>query len=142
MNDTANPAGRSGGCQCGAIRYEITGETGELYACHCLECRKLTASAFSMSLMVRVGDFHLTRGEPNVWTRPTDAGNTLNCHFCPNCGSRVWHATEGDDEWLVVKPGSLDEPVDYGRAIHIWTKRKLPGFVIPRGAEQFPGEPE
>lgn len=132
---------RTGGCQCGGIRYEITGAPGELYACHCLECRKLTASAFSMSLMVRVADLKITKGTPQVWSRPTDSGKTLNCLFCPNCGSRVVHKTEGDEGWLVVKPGSLDEPVDYSTAIHIWTKRKLPGFEIPEDAVAFPEEP-
>ncbi len=142
MSGQGEPEPLVGGCQCGGIRYEITGDPGELYACHCLECRKLTASAFSMSLMVRTADFHITHGAPNVWTRPTDKGNVLNCHFCPDCGSRVAHLTEGDDEWLVVKPGSLDEPVDFSLAIHIWTKRKLPGFVVPEGAVQYSGEPD
>ncbi len=142
MSEQDGSVPRVGGCQCGNIRYEITGETGELYACHCLECRKLTASAFSMSLMTRVADFRATRGTTKVWTRLSDKGNTLHCHFCPDCGSRVCHVTEGDDEWLTVKPGSLDEPVDYVQAIHIWTKRKLPGFEIPDGAVQFPEEPD
>lgn len=133
---------RAGGCQCGNLRYEITGTPGELYACHCLECRKLTASAFSMSLMVRVADFRLTRGTPKVWTRPADSGRTIRCLFCPDCGSRIVHETEGDDEWLVVKPGSLDEPVNYASAIHIWTRRKLPGFEIPAGALSYPEEPD
>lgn len=141
MSGGTGHAPRVGGCQCGGVRYEITGESGELYACHCLECRKLTASAFSMSLMVRVADFRITQGTPNVWTRPSDKGNTIQCHFCPDCGSRLAHVTEGDNGWLTVKPGSLDEPVDYAQAIHIWTKRKLPGFVVPQGAAQFPGEP-
>ena len=139
MSESA--ARRSGGCQCGNLRYEITGEPGKLYACHCLECRKLTASAFSMSLMVRVADFRVTSGTPQIWSRPADSGNTLDCMFCPNCGSRVMHATQGNDEWLVVKPGSLDDPFDYSTAIHIWTARKLPGFEVPKGAEQYPGEP-
>jgi hypothetical protein len=35
----------------------------------------------------------------------------------------------------------LDEPVDLSKAIHIWTARKLPGTIIPPGAEQYPEEP-
>lgn len=30
----------TGGCQCGAVRYEITLSPLALYVCHCRECRK------------------------------------------------------------------------------------------------------
>ncbi len=142
MSDAGKDDARTGGCQCGGVRYELTGEAAELYACHCLECRKLTASAFSMSLQVRIADFRITGGEPKFWTRPSDKGNTIKCGFCPTCGSRIWHETLGEKEWMTLKPGSLDEPVNYADAIHIWTRRKLPGFEIPEGAEQYPGEPD
>ncbi len=38
---------QTGGCQCGAIRYEITEEPQQVYACHCRDCQRLTSSAFS-----------------------------------------------------------------------------------------------
>jgi len=44
-----------GGCQCGAIRYELSGEGLELYVCHCKECRKQSASAFGISVIVPRG---------------------------------------------------------------------------------------
>jgi len=62
--------------------------------------------------------------------------------LCPACGSRLWHEREGVAESLSVKAGSLDEPVDFSTAIHIWTARKLPGFDIPEAAVQFPEEPD
>lgn len=142
MADAAYKLPMIGGCQCGGVRYEVTGTPGTLYACHCRECHKLTASAFSMSLMVRYADFHVTQGTPKTWSRPSDKGNTIRCQFCPDCGSRLWHETSGDDEWMTLKPGSLDEPVTFTDAVHIWTKRKMPGFEIPPSATQFPGEPD
>ncbi len=80
------------------------------------------------------------RGEVRSWSRRTDSGRILHCHFCAVCGSRLWHEGPGWDV-LSVKGGSLDEPVDLATAIHIWTSRKLPGVVIPQGAVQFPHEP-
>ena len=41
-----------------------------------------------------------------------------------------------------IKAGSLDEPVDFSTAIHIWTSRKLSGMAIPAAAKQFPKEPD
>lgn len=133
---------RTGGCQCGATRYESSGEPLALYVCHCTECQKQSASAFGMSFIVPRSGFRVTRGAPNFWTRPTDSGRHLRCAFCPNCGSRLWHEREGFPDTVSLKAGSLDAPVDMANAIHIWTSRKLPGMSIPSGAEQFPEEPD
>jgi hypothetical protein len=132
-----------GGCQCGAIRYRLSRRTPlEVYVCHCRECQKQSASAFGISFIVPQTALHALQGKPHFWSRPTDAGNTLDCAFCPACGSRLWHQRRGATDVLSVKGGSLDQPVDLGRAIHIWTSRMLPGIIIPPGAEQFRGEPD
>lgn len=132
----------SGGCQCGAIRYRCTGQPLALYACHCNECRKQSGSAFGMSLQVPRESLAVTQGEPRFWTRPTDSGRRLKCAFCDNCGTRVWHEPDPPRGTATIKAGSLDEPVDFSTAIHIWTASRLPGVEIPAGADQVPGEPE
>jgi len=126
-----------GGCQCGYIRYEISGEPLALYICHCRECQKQSASAFGMSLLVKRANFRVTRGEARSWSRGTDSGNQLKCFFCPHCGSRVWHESESPLDTVTVKAGSLDQSVDASEAIHIWTSRALPGIVIPASAMKF-----
>ena len=131
----------TGGCQCGAVRYQITVAPEALYVCHCRECRKQSASAFGMSLIVSLTGFRLISGKPRTWSRPTDSGRQLDCKFCPDCGSRVWHERAGGAEAISVKGGSLDQPLDFAEAVHIWTSRKLPSFVIPEGAIHFPEEP-
>jgi hypothetical protein len=131
----------AGGCQCGAVRYEIAAEPLTVYVCHCRECQKQSASAFGISLVVPGDAFHLQRGEVRTWSRPTDSGRTLDCMFCGTCGSPVWHASPGSAT-ITVKGGSLDAPVDLTHAVHSWTSRKLPGVIIPEGATQCPEEPD
>lgn len=131
-----------GGCQCGAIRYELLHGPLQLYVCHCTECRKQSASAFGISFIVPQTALRLTRGEPRRWSRPTDAGNTLDCAFCGECGTRLWHQRRGSADTLSIKGGSLDNPPDLRQATHIWTSRMLSGIVLPQGAAQFPGEPD
>jgi len=138
MTDTTQ---RTGGCQCGSVRYAIAGEPLALYVCHCTECRKQSGSAFGMSLQVRRDDLKLTAGEPSVWQRGTDSGNRLACWFCPACGSRLWHEGVPSKGTATVKAGSLDGAIDMGGAIHIWTSRALPGVIIPPDAEHYPEEP-
>ena len=53
---------RTGGCQCGALRYESAGEPIALYVCHCRECQKQSASAFGISVIVPVDAFDLKQG--------------------------------------------------------------------------------
>jgi len=130
----------TGGCQCGAVRYEITARPEALYVCHCRECRKQSASAFGMSLIVRRTGFRLLQGKVKTWSRPTDSGRILDCKFCPDCGSRVWHETAGGSETMSVKGGTLDQPLDLNSAIHVWTSRKLPGVIIPDHAAKFSEE--
>ncbi len=133
---------RTGGCQCGEVRYESVGESLDLYVCHCKECRGQSASAFGISLIVPRQGLRVTRGAPQFWTRPSDSGGQVDGAFCPNCGSRLWHESEGGSETVSIKGGSLDEPPDISAAGHIWTSRKLPGLDIPKGVPQFPEEPE
>jgi len=43
---------QTGGCQCGKVRYEITQQPLLVYTCHCLDCQRLTGSAFSLGVVV------------------------------------------------------------------------------------------
>jgi len=129
----------TGRCQCGAVRYRHSGTPVGTYVCHCRECQKQSASAFGISVEMPAEGLAVTQGAPQYWTRDTDSGRKLKCAFCPDCGSRLWH--ESDAGWITLKGGSLDTPPDLSAAIHIWTKRKLPGVVIPLDARQYPGEP-
>jgi len=128
---------KTGGCQCGAIRFELSGEPVTVYACHCLECRKQSASAFGISTIYSRADLHVTLGKPKQWNRPTDSGGTMTCWFCEVCGSRLWHEGGGS---ISVKGGALDETLE--PRSHIWTAHKLPWVILPDGIETWPYEPE
>ena len=130
----------TGGCQCGAVRYAVAAEPLRLYVCHCRECQKQSGSAFGMSLIVPRAAFVVTQGATRRWSRTADSGRAMACCFCSACGARLWHARDGVDT-ISVKAGSLDAPVDFAGAVHIWTSRRLAGVVVPVGAEQYPEEP-
>jgi hypothetical protein len=57
----------TGGCQCGAIRYEITSFPLLLYTCNCTDCQRQTGSAFALNMPVRFKDFRILQGE---WLAP------------------------------------------------------------------------
>src|SRR5262245_12039368 len=117
----------TGGCQCGLCRYEIAAAPVALYVCHCRECQKQSAAAFGISVIVNSRDFRLSQGNRQCWSRRADSGRTLDCWFCPACGSRLWHGDKTHAATVSVKGGSLDQPLDLSKAVHIWATRNLPG---------------
>ncbi|MEM9086957.1 MAG: GFA family protein [Pseudomonadota bacterium] len=131
----------SGGCQCGAVRYTIRAERLAGYACHCRECQKQSASAFGVSVPVREEHFELT-GEVRVWSRPTDSGGVTDCHFCPKCGSRLYHAGRAGREWITVKGGSLDDPSAVEFVANIWTRRKAPWIELREDLPAWDTQPQ
>jgi hypothetical protein len=133
---------RTGGCQCGTVRYEVAEPPHAIFVCHCTECRKQSASAFGISVFFRSSVFRLLQGMPKKWSRRTGSGHLLDSYFCPECGSRVWDGDKDREEFVCIKGGSLDEALDLGSAVHIWTKRALPGVAIPAHALSYPEEPE
>jgi hypothetical protein len=72
----------SGGCSCGAIRYEYSAPPFVVYNCHCTACQKLTASAFAFILQVPAEALTISRGQPKAYLRVADSGNHLLRYFC------------------------------------------------------------
>jgi hypothetical protein len=124
-----------GGCQCGAIRYEVKAAL-KPQVCHCVECRKQSASAFGIEVEVHRDALRLVQGAPGQWTQAGHWGPTTVCTFCPDCGTRLWEQTRRDSVTVSLRGGSLDTPLDLTRAAHACTEHKLPGVEVPRGAEQ------
>ncbi|HEX8445630.1 MAG TPA: GFA family protein [Sphingomonas sp.] len=125
----ADAALRTGGCQCGAVRYRIDGPQPSCHACHCRECQRQSASAFGLSLTVRRVDFVVT-GPVKRWDRGTDFGTRTSCVFCDYCGTRVFHIDSLSPDWVSVKGGSLDDPTWATPTAHIWVSRRRPWVIL------------
>jgi hypothetical protein len=130
-----------GGCQCGAIRYRLTGEPEWLAVCHCTNCKRQSGGAFSMSLRMRAADVQLSSGEPKRWTLLSDDGSRAKiCHFCATCGVRLWHE-HPEAGAFHVKPGTLDDTSQLVPRYEGWTIRKLPWLTISGLKASFNTQP-
>lgn len=132
----------TGGCQCGAVRYMLSAPPSQVYVCHCRECQLQSASAFGISAIVAPTQIKITQGAVKAWARSISDGGEMPCHFCPDCGTRLFHGDLDGTELVSVKGGSLDIQPDLNGAMHIWAKRKLKGVIIPKGVAVFDEEPE
>src|SRR5262249_50075924 len=100
---------QTGGCQCGAVRYEITQAPIIVYTCHCTDCQRMTSSAFSLGCVLPDGAFRLVQGEPKGVQRTTGSGRMSTRWVCPECG--VWVCTAPSPGTTVrnVRGGTLDD---------------------------------
>ena len=131
----------TGGCQCGGIRYEVTGAPKQVCACHCMDCQRQSGSAFGMAVVVNEADFRLTQGEPNTYASKSNAGRAKLGAFCPGCGTRIYHQSEARKGRVSVRAGTLDDTSMLKPDLHIWTCRKQPWVTIPEDVEVHEKQP-
>lgn len=136
--------GKTGGCQCGSVRYELTGEAKLLYVCHCRDCQKQSSSAFGMSLIVAGADLRFVSGGDRIrsWATRGEDGNVKRCHFCPDCGSRLYHGGDDNDDRISLKAGSLDDVGWLRPVAQIWLDSAQPWIEVDKNAYAcYPREP-
>lgn len=131
-----------GQCQCGAIRYRVTGEASTLFACHCTECQRQAGSAFGMALWIKQPVVDISGGTVKEWIRSMPSGKQMACQFCPDCGTRLFHKVVGQDQVLSIKPGTLRQPRNLAPVGHIWLDSKQPWTIIDHNTLQYAGNPE
>jgi hypothetical protein len=132
---------QTGGCLCGKIRYEITEAPQSVYTCHCVDCQRLTSSAFSMAIVVPDGAFRLAGIEPRPIQRPADSGRVVTRWVCPECGCWVCGASSSDNGLRRVRAGTLDDTSWLRPTVHFWTRSKQPWIRLPEGDQVFETQP-
>lgn len=135
------PLPLTGGCQCGRVRYEIGAVPTFFYLCHCTECQTQTSSAFGESLRCDPASVTVT-GELATTRRVAESGTVRLGDFCPECGVRIQHRSEGDPGRLNIKAGTLDDASWLVPAGHIWTRSKQAFVRIGADELSYPEGPD
>ena len=116
-----------GSCLCGGVRYEIVGDVGALFYCHCTMCRKAHGAAFAPLLEVSHPSFRFTHGEELIkeYRSSDDVGRT----FCGRCGSNLQFKRDAQPGFLFAI-GTLDTVLDRKPTNQIWAESKAPWHPI------------
>ena len=114
-----------GGCLCGRVRYSYQGEVGAANYCHCADCRRVSGSAFGVSVPVDASGFHIVEGEPKSFTKQGDSGRPVTRFFCPNCGSPLFTVPPHRPGTYFLKAGSLDDPSVVRPARQSWMRSRV-----------------
>ena len=129
---------RTGGCHCGAIRYEVEGEPIVHALCHCTDCRRHAGAPMVGWTMYPTSAVKVTKGSPRIY-KSSEHGRR---HFCPDCGTGLLYTNDAILPNITdIQSGTYDDPESVPPKAHIqvaerikWMERahELPAF------ERFP----
>lgn len=126
----------TGRCRCERVTFEISAPPMVTMACHCRGCQRMTASAYSLGVLVPSEGFRVTSGEPVI-----GGLHGPNRHFfCPHCMSWMFTRPEGLDFLVAVRSTMLDERRWDTPFIETCTSEKLPWVTTP-AKHSYPGFP-
>ena len=121
----------TGGCLCGAVRYEVRGSLRPIVACHCSQCRRMTGH-YLAATAARDGDLVVTARVGLKWF---ESSASARRGFCGRCGSTLfWHGVGRD--YVSIAAGSIDGPTGLALVQHIHTADKGDYYALEDGVPQ------
>jgi len=110
---------RTGGCQCGAVRFRIRGELGRASICHCRMCQKQFGGFFGPLVTAPKGGVEWIHEEPSYF----QSSINIDRGFCARCGTPL---TYRYPDGLDIAIGAFDEREDLMPTIQINHASRLP----------------
>ncbi len=123
----------TGGCLCGAVRYQAEADPFRVAHCHCEFCRKVSGAAFLTFVAFKTEDFIWTAGEPARYRSSPGAERA----YCPRCGSTLGTFEDDLPDWTQVSLGSLDRPQDVKPIDHIFVDSQLGWLHMDDGLPKY-----
>lgn len=131
-NDTATTA--TGGCLCGAVRYEVRGPLRDVVNCHCGQCRRISGH-YAAFADAAAEDLTITEDRGLKWYKSSDIARRA---FCAECGSTLfWQPS--DKRHTAIAAGSFDEPTGLATTGNIFTADAGDYYTIDGALECWPG---
>lgn len=121
----------AGGCQCGAVRYRVTGALTEAGVCHCRMCQRAAGNVFA-PLVKATGV--VWEGEPSRWA----SSNIAWRGFCARCGTPLFlrdFDCPADEFELMI--GTLDDPDIAPPDHHVGIESKVAWLKLADGLPEF-----
>ena len=133
-------APRTATCSCGALTITVDDArhlgTG---LCHCLACQRRTGSVFA-ALAYFEPPFTVG-GTSTPYERRGDSGARFTFHFCPSCGTTLFHIEAGEDG-VSVAVGGFADPAFPAPTASVYDCRRHPWVRLPDGVAVFATDPE
>jgi hypothetical protein len=124
------------GCRCDRIRMQITAPPIVTMACHCRGCQRMTASAFSLSILLPSDGCVVTAGEPV----PGGLQKTGGHFHCGHCKSWLFSRPDGMEAWVNIRATMLDDASWFAPFVETCTAEALP-WAKTGAVHSFPNIP-
>jgi hypothetical protein len=124
----------TGGCFCGAIRYEAEGTPFYETVCHCSICRRTSGAPLVTWFSVPRPQFRIIQGTPTRFSSTAKATRT----FCPDCGTQLTFEHDEFQDEIDVTICSLDDPEAIPPRHHTWTTTQLAWVKFTDGLPRYP----
>lgn len=112
----------SGSCLCGSFQFEIRGQLGDVWLCHCDLCRKANGSAYSANSKVAVDQFKIISQTSPITKYESSPGAWK--HFCSTCGSPAYSLVDWDPDHVRIRLGLLQRDAKARVIGHVWAGSK------------------
>jgi hypothetical protein len=130
----------TGGCLCGALRYEAVGEPIGSGHCYCSDCRRASGSGFIPFMGFKAEAVRFT-GEAREFRSKAAHGGDAVRNRCAQCMSLVFGGEIGKSGSYTLYAGSLDDPSTFHPTIAIFTAGRPDWALIPPGFKVFERAP-
>ena len=97
----------TGGCLCGAVRYEVSEPLVSASYCHCTRCQRRTGTAVSAQARIDGRTFRLLAGEKLVKCWRASEGGFEKC-FCRECGAHLFSRDPDDAANMSIRMSAFD----------------------------------
>ena len=135
------PGSLTGGCLCGAIRYECSVEPLATMKCYCRDCQRNSGSAYALVVAVHKAYLKLLQGTPKRHVVQADSGKHVWREFCPECGAQLFAGGVDTPDFCGIKVGSLDDSSWVKPVVAIWTDSAPPWDHQDPALMTFPKNP-
>ncbi len=125
-----------GGCYCGALRYQASGDPALQAQCHCRECQYISGGGPNVTMGMPEASFAYTKGKPKVFRR-SDLENPVAREFCAECGTHVLSRAPGLPGVVLLKVGTFDDPSHFAPQMAIYLCDKQSFHQVPEGIASF-----
>lgn len=113
-----------GGCDCGALRYRVSGQDYDSGICHCRICQRTSGAPAQAFARFHADQFIYTKGEPAIYLS-SEHGQR---EFCAHCGSQLLYRGRQAPFDVALNTPTLDDPEAYPPRAHVWRRSKISWF--------------
>ncbi len=130
---------KTGGCMCGAVRYEVSGEPIWVGHCHCVSCRRHTGAPVVTFVCFQKEHVAFTKGERRIYNSSPGVGRA----FCGQCGTPLtWEGqSEVSERGMIVEfhISTLDDPDAFIPTNHLFYPKRIAWFDVADDLPRYHG---